>query len=187
MTESLFLNAISPDLRGSAQDRERFAIDGREPQEVACPESVEQVAEVLRVACERRLAVVPVGYGAFLHLGGSPRRYDLALSVQRLDRIVDYQPADMTVTVEAGMTLARLQEVLGEHGQWLPIDPPLPEQAHRHLGADQLDQVRPPKVAVHVCCFLSFFRSLLSWIGPSNGRQPRAGAAGLCQFWPHCV
>jgi glycolate oxidase FAD binding subunit len=35
----------------------------------------------------------------------------------------------MTVTVEAGMTLARLQEVLGEHGQWLPIDPPLPERA----------------------------------------------------------
>ena len=129
MTESLFLNAISPDLRGSAQDCERFAIDGREPQEVACPESVEQVAEVLRLAYERRLAVVPVGYGAFLHLGGSPRRYDLALSVQRLDRIVDYQPADLTVTVEAGMTLARLQEVLGEHGQWLPIDPPLPEQA----------------------------------------------------------
>jgi glycolate oxidase FAD binding subunit len=49
--------------------------------------------------------------------------------LQRLNRIVDYQPADMTVTVEAAMTLARLQEVLGEHGQWLPIDPPLPEQA----------------------------------------------------------
>ena len=128
MTESMFLDAISPDLRGSAQDRERFAIDGREPQEVACPESVEQVAEVLRVACERHLAVAPVGHGAFLHLGGSPRRYDLALSLQRLDRIVDYQPADMTVTVEAGMTLTRLQEVLGEHGQWLPIDPPVPEQ-----------------------------------------------------------
>ncbi len=128
MTESMFLNAISPDLRGSAEDRKQFAIDGREPQEVACPESVEQVAEVLRVACERHLAVAPVGHGAFLHLGGSPRRYDLALSLQRLDRIVDYQPADMTVTVEAGMTLTRLQEVLGEHGQWLPIDPPVPEQ-----------------------------------------------------------
>jgi glycolate oxidase FAD binding subunit len=34
----------------------------------------------------------------------------------------------MTVTVEAGMTVARLQEALAENGQWLPIDPPLPEK-----------------------------------------------------------
>jgi glycolate oxidase FAD binding subunit len=114
---------------GLAEDRKRFAIDGREPEKVVFPESIEHIAEVLRIASEQRLAVTPVGYGAFLHLGGIPRRYDLALSLQRLNRIVDYQPADMTVTVEAGLTLARLQEILGEHGQWLPIDPPLPEQA----------------------------------------------------------
>lgn len=113
----------------AAEDCKRFAIDGREPREVVFPESIEQVSAVLRDAGERHLAVAPVGHGAFLHLGGLPRRYDLALSVQRLNRIVDYQPADMTVTVEAGITLARLQEVLGEHGQWLPVDPPLPEHA----------------------------------------------------------
>ncbi|MBI3795724.1 MAG: FAD-binding oxidoreductase [Deltaproteobacteria bacterium] len=110
-------------------DRRRFAIDGREPRKVIFPESIAQVSEVLRAAGEQSLAVVPVGHGAFLHIGGIPRRYDLALSLQRLDRIVDYQPTDMTVTVEAGITLARLQEVLGANGQWLPIDPPLPEQA----------------------------------------------------------
>jgi glycolate oxidase FAD binding subunit len=53
----------------------------------------------------------------------------VALSLQRLNHIVDYQPTDMTVTVEAGMPLTQLQQVLGEHGQWLPIDPPLPERA----------------------------------------------------------
>jgi len=113
----------------AAEDRRLFAIDGREPEEVVFPESVERVSETLRVACEKGRAVVPIGYGAFLHIGSILRRYDVALSLQRLNRIVDYQPTDMTVTVEAGMTLARLQEVLGEHGQWLPIDPPLPEQA----------------------------------------------------------
>ncbi|MBI3795343.1 MAG: FAD-binding oxidoreductase, partial [Deltaproteobacteria bacterium] len=110
-------------------DRRRFAIDGREPQKAIFPESIARVSEVLRAAGEQHLAVVPVGHGAFLHIGGIPRRYDLALSLRRLDRIVDYQPTDMTVTVEAGMTLARLQEVLGANGQWLPTDPPLPEQA----------------------------------------------------------
>src|SRR5262245_57908271 len=110
-------------------DRQQFAIDGLRPQGAVYPETVEQVSQTLRAADEQGHAIVPVGYGAFLHLGGSLRRYDLALSLQRLERIVDYQPTDMTVTVEAGLTLARLQEVLGENGQWLPIDPPLPEQA----------------------------------------------------------
>ncbi len=93
------------------------------------PESVEQLAATLRHADEQRRAVVPTGLGAFLHLGALPRKYDVALSLQHLNRVVDYQPTDMTVTVEAGMPLTQLQQVLGEHGQWLPIDPPLPERA----------------------------------------------------------
>lgn len=106
----------------------RFVIDGREPKEVVFPESIEHAAGMLYAAAEHRRAVSPVGTGAFLHIGGLLRRYDLALCLQRLDRIVDYQPTDMTVSVEAGMPLARLQQVLGEHNQWLPIDPPWPEQ-----------------------------------------------------------
>lgn len=112
-----------------AEDSKRFAIDGREPEQVVFPESVEQVSELLRTASEKHLAVIPVGLGAFLHIGGIPRRYDLALCLQRLHRVVDYQPTDMTVTVEAGVTLSQVQKVLSEHGQWLPIDPPLPERA----------------------------------------------------------
>lgn len=107
----------------------QFRIDGLEPESVLLPESIEQVSEMLRTASEQGKAVAPVGHGAFLHIGGIPRRYDVALSLQRLNRIVDYQPTDMTVTVEAGLTLSRLQELLGEHGQWLPVDPPVPERA----------------------------------------------------------
>ena len=42
-------------------------------------------------------------------------------------RVVEYHPEDMTVTVETGMTWPELQAHLGEHDQWLPIDPPLAE------------------------------------------------------------
>jgi len=106
----------------------RFVIDGHEPKEVIFPESLDQAAGVLYVAAEHQRAVSPVGTGAFLHIGGLPRRYDLALCLQRMDRIVDYQPADMTVSVEAGMPLARLQHILGEQNQWLPVDPPWPDR-----------------------------------------------------------
>lgn len=41
-----------------------------------------------------------------------------------LDGVVEYTPEDLTVTVGAGMTLGALQERLGAHGQWIPLDPP---------------------------------------------------------------
>jgi len=111
-----------------AEDHKQFTIDGREPRQVVFPESAEQVAAVLRSATEKQFSVIPVGGGTLLRIGNPPRRYDLALSLQRLNQVMDYQPTDMTVTVEAGMTVARLQAVLSANGQWLPIDPPLPDR-----------------------------------------------------------
>jgi FAD/FMN-containing dehydrogenase len=43
-----------------------------------------------------------------------------------LNRLLEYTPEDLTVTVESGMTLAALQSVLAERRQRLPIDPPFP-------------------------------------------------------------
>ena len=43
-------------------------------------------------------------------------------------RVIDHQAGDMTVTVEAGCPLARLQERLAAAGQWLPLDPPHPDR-----------------------------------------------------------
>jgi glycolate oxidase FAD binding subunit len=57
-------------------------------------------------------------------LGSVPARYDVALRTTRLDRVLEYEPADLTVTVEAGVTMGRLQALLAEHGQFLPIDSP---------------------------------------------------------------
>jgi len=46
------------------------------------------------------------------------------VDLSALNRILRYAPEDLTVTVEAGITLGALQAELGRHGQWLPIDPP---------------------------------------------------------------
>lgn len=47
-----------------------------------------------------------------------------SFDLRRMDRLLAYTPEDMTVTVEAGATLALLQQKLAEHGQFLPVDPP---------------------------------------------------------------
>jgi glycolate oxidase FAD binding subunit len=61
-----------------------------------------------------------------------------AVDLGGLHRIVDFTPEDMTVTVEAGVTLARLQQELAANRQWLPIDPPAPDTVtiHELLAGD---------------------------------------------------
>ncbi|MBA4149000.1 MAG: FAD-binding oxidoreductase [Verrucomicrobia bacterium] len=49
------------------------------------------------------------------------------LNLSALNKIIEHRPEDMTVTVEAGKTVAALQTELRKQGQWLPIDPPNPE------------------------------------------------------------
>ena len=107
----------------------QFVIDGQAPEAVVYPTSLEEVSRLLKEANENDRALSPVGHGAFLHLGGVPKRYEQALCTTGLSAIVDYQPTDMTITVGAGLSLAQLQAILGENGQWLPLDPPCPERA----------------------------------------------------------
>ena len=51
-----------------------------------------------------------------------------SLELTEFDQVIDYPYWDMTITVETGMTVSRLQEVLKEHQQWLPVNVPRPDQ-----------------------------------------------------------
>ncbi|MFQ3662100.1 MAG: FAD-binding oxidoreductase [Chloroflexaceae bacterium] len=106
-----------------------YALHGLRPHSVAEPASPAELAETLRQAHERGLALVPWGGGTRQHVGRRPARYDLALATRRLNRIVAYHPEDLVVTVESGVTLETLQACLARHGQWLPWDPAHPERA----------------------------------------------------------
>jgi glycolate oxidase FAD binding subunit len=75
------------------------------------------------------LAVAPTGSLTKQRLGGIPRKIDLLLSLERLNRIADYQPADLTVTVEAGVRLADLSAALRREKQMLPLDAPFAAEA----------------------------------------------------------
>ena len=102
----------------------RYAIDGISPQAIVLPTSTHEIQEVLGYAVDNRLSVIPAGSGTKLGVGNHLEQVDLVLSTSRLDQVLEYEPADLTVTVEAGIRLATLQAKLAEHGQYLPIDPP---------------------------------------------------------------
>src|SRR5262245_949096 len=101
------------------------AVDGVIAKAVVAPRDLAGVQSAIREMRQRTDAVVVAsGLGAHLDVGAPPSRVDLLLRTSALDRIVDHQAADMTVTVEAGCSLARLDATLGTAGQWLPLDPP---------------------------------------------------------------
>jgi len=101
-----------------------YAIGGMTPDCVARPGSAEEVAELVRTAVADHLAVVPCGARTKLGMGMPPERYDLAVDMTRLDRVAAYDPGDLTLGVEAGCGLAKLQSVLAEHRQFLPLAVP---------------------------------------------------------------
>ena len=103
-----------------------YAVLGRAPAQAAEPETMEQAQAIVRAASG--LSLVPWGGGTRQCLGFPLERYDLALSTAKLTRITEYVPADLTVTAEAGLTVAQLQEVLAEQGQTLPLEVALPSQ-----------------------------------------------------------
>jgi glycolate oxidase FAD binding subunit len=105
-----------------------FAVDGQVPQCVAYPETMDALSRCAAALHGGGLAVIPAGNGSHLHIGRPPRAYDVALSTRRMCRVVAHEAADLTVTVEAGCTLADLNDVLASAGQFLPLDPPHPEQ-----------------------------------------------------------
>jgi glycolate oxidase FAD binding subunit len=103
------------------------AVDGVVPVSVARPASVDEIQALVRAAAASEAVVVATGLGGHLDVGAPPQRVDVLLRLDRLDAVRDHQAADMTVTAEAGCSLARLDAVLATAGQWLPLDPPRPE------------------------------------------------------------
>jgi glycolate oxidase FAD binding subunit len=100
------------------------ALDIHHPVVMAYPGTVEQVAEVLRIAAAQDAPVVALGWGSRLTLGNVPAEAEILLTTRDLGRTLDYEPRDLTVVVEAGKRLASLQEELAPEGQFLAFDPP---------------------------------------------------------------
>jgi len=100
-----------------------YAVDGALPAWIVRPESVDDVSRLLRLAAEERLAVAPRGSGTLMGLGNPPRRLDGVLDLAGLAAVVDYEPADLTTTVQCGIPLAALAPRLAAQRQFFPLDP----------------------------------------------------------------
>lgn len=103
------------------------AIDGVVPARVVDATTIDEVRDALRAAAAAGDATIASGRGRHLALGERPARCDQLLRLAGLARIREHHAADMTITVEAGCTLAEVDATLAGAGQWLGIDPPTPD------------------------------------------------------------
>ncbi len=109
-------------------DRETLsdhAVDGMMPWAVVFPGDKEQLSEVVRLACKEKLALVPWGSGSKMAMGNIPPRLDLVICTRRLNRIIDMDKANLTLTVQAGVRFKDIQSSLA----FIPISPPYEDSA----------------------------------------------------------
>jgi glycolate oxidase FAD binding subunit len=92
---------------------------------IAEPCDSDEISALVRQCEASRVTLAPLGVARTLaEIRRAPVM--LGVSLARMDRIVAYEPDDMTVIVEAGMTLGALNQHLAECGQRLPLDPANP-------------------------------------------------------------
>ena len=99
-------------------------VGGRRAGFVAVPATSAAVADVVRLAADRGLTVVPRGSGSKINWGTPGAPADLILDTGRLDGIIAHDPETRTAEVRAGTPVHALQAAVALHGQGLPVDPP---------------------------------------------------------------
>ncbi|MEU7411720.1 MULTISPECIES: FAD-binding oxidoreductase [Streptomyces] len=112
-----------PDITASyANDMASFCPAGS-PAVVVLPRTVEQVQHVMRTAAELRVPVVPQGARTGLSGGANTTDGCIALSLTKMDRILEISPVDRIAVVEPGVINAALSRAVEEHGLYYPPDP----------------------------------------------------------------
>ena len=106
-----------------------ITIDSFGPLPLHRPASVGAVCELVRETRAAKHALYPVGGRTTLDFGLPPATPGVACDTTALNAVIDYPARDMTITVQAGITVAAVQAELAKEGQWLPVDVPLPDRA----------------------------------------------------------
>jgi glycolate oxidase FAD binding subunit len=103
--------------------------DGRFALATDRPEDVEALCRTVRERVAAGHAIYPQGGRTAIDYGGVPRTPGVVLDTTAINRLIDYPAADMTITVQAGMTLSALRAILAEQHQRVMVDAPLPDRA----------------------------------------------------------
>lgn len=92
------------------------------PLAIALPAAAEEVQAIVQWANRHRIAVVPSGGRTGLSGGAVAAQGELVLSLERMNRVLGFDPVDRTLTVQPGISLQAVHEAAREHGLIYPVD-----------------------------------------------------------------
>jgi glycolate oxidase len=117
----------------SLEDRIAYSYDGTFEQELpdlaVLPKSTDDVVAIVQIAAEHGVPLIPRGMASGLAAGSIPFGGGIALSLTRMNRILEIDQENYTVRVEAGIITADLEAAVGELGLFYPPDPASNEQS----------------------------------------------------------
>lgn len=93
------------------------------PQVVVKPENTQQVAQILKLANENYISVVPIGAKTGLSGGALCVNKGIALSMERFNKIIDIDLNNLQVITQPGVITQVLREAVAEKGLFYPVDP----------------------------------------------------------------
>ncbi|MEQ1684574.1 MAG: FAD-linked oxidase C-terminal domain-containing protein [Burkholderiaceae bacterium] len=103
--------------------RDESPFDAPPPEAVVYCESTEDVADVVKLAAQYAVPVIPFGVGSSLEGHLLAVQGGVSIDLSRMNALVAIQPEDLTVTVQAGVTRMQLNNEIRHTGLFFPIDP----------------------------------------------------------------
>jgi FAD/FMN-containing dehydrogenase len=123
------LARLQPDLqlKTAPADLEHYGRDWTRrwtpaPLAIALPATIAQVQAIVRWAAARGVALVPSGGRTGLSGGAVAARGELVLSLERMNKVLAFDPIDRTLTVQPGIALEAAQRAAAEQGLLYPVD-----------------------------------------------------------------
>lgn len=124
-------------------DPEPLLLDEFGPLPVVQPGAAAELGDLVRRASAEGMAIYPLGGRTMLNYGLPPTHLGYGIDLRRLDQVIDFPARDMTITVQAGITVRRLQEIAAAENLRLPVDVPLAD--HATLGGAIATNVSGPR------------------------------------------
>lgn len=105
-----------------------------DPIAILFPESQDQVVEVVKWANESKTCLVPSGGRTGLSSAATASNKEVVVSLERMNKILDFNPIDQIVKVEPGVITEDLHKFVEEKGYFFPID--LAAKGSSHIGGN---------------------------------------------------
>src|SRR3984885_4777733 len=93
------------------------------------PKSPEDLAETMGWAGARNRTIQLGGHFSKRLMGGPVAAADMTISTAAMHGVRQYEPRDLTISVEAGISYCEVSRLLAEHHQMIPLDPPFSDTA----------------------------------------------------------